>query len=298
MSRNDQTSDPSAVPSPYGPHGTPGASPGRTARPRGGPTLVENLVYATVFATLVTLLLARSPLWDHLPDAAAVLPARYVTVLDALPTDTNTALAFLGVVGVVLVILLVTDHPVVGLSLVGAAGLGTAAYPYGRILWHRVFLGELERSTPGAMDWLLGIGLVALLLLHPMVLQVRGLLARYGDKGVPAESVGPLRRHLIETASVRAAGALGFMLAMGLLLAVLPGGTPERFFLDHSVLVLVVVGVMIIAAVGLGSGLFTPTPEGAAAGTSGGAVRGRQDAPDPAEEGARSPNDTGAARDR
>lgn len=241
--------------SPSPPPGTGKAPPAR--RILTDLSLVERLFLAVGLGTVLTMLMATSPTWAHLPDVGGLMPQRYVDTLGIIPVSTNTAVAWLAATVIGSIALVATKHPVVPLSGIVAVCLGLGAYAYARIHWHRIFLGGTGPETPSIGAWLLGLLVVAGLLVQPLVAQARTLLARYADKGMSRTELAPIRAMIVRTAATRGALATAFTLTIMLAIIALPRlGTPNRFFLDNSIVVLLIAGLLILAAVGIGAGVF------------------------------------------
>lgn len=234
---------------------------------KSGLTLLEATLYALALSISLTVALAYSALWDAVPDLGSLLPSRYVDLLALLVVETNTALAFLLILALTTGSLLILRHPVIGLSLVTGAVLATAAYPYGALRWHRVFFQlPFDEGQPSIGLWIRATLPVLLLLVIPIVLQIRNLVTRYGEKHVERSELLAVRTHLVGMAVQNTLIALAFTAGLGVLLfgtrALFAGGGQN--LVEHNILIMLVVAFLLVAAIGIGTGVFqkqAPTDE-------------------------------------
>ncbi|MBW3584137.1 MAG: hypothetical protein KY455_13690 [Euryarchaeota archaeon] len=236
----------------------PGAEGGDTMKREF--SLTERAVYSAVMAFALSLVLSTSPIWKHLPDVSALLGSTYSALFRALPGSPNTALAFVVLAVATFVFLLLMRHPVVGIAGMTASVLLFAGYPYSHIRWHEVLpFMRFQSRDPGVAEWVLGLLPVVLLLLVPIVLQIRGILARYEEKGLDRRTLRPALRQLIELAVLHGVVAIGFTVLMGvILLGLMPDlKTGSGWLVDNSLIVLLVAGLLVLAGIAIGSGLFS-----------------------------------------
>lgn len=220
----------------------------------------ERLISAAALTLLLILALGRSPLWTHLlPPVAESLPERYTGLLDLLPGDTNTALAFLVLLAVNTGGFLVPRHPLIVPSAATALVLGYTTYPWGLVHWHRlIFDIAVTPNPPSILDWLLFALPVVLLLAIPALLQIRAVVARYRAKGAPRHEIPAVERHLLQQALRNTGTALAIVLGLGLLLHLVAARVPATgLLIANSVLVLLVVTALIVAALAVGTGLLS-----------------------------------------
>lgn len=222
-------------------------------------SLTERAVYSVVMAFALSLVLSTSPIWKYIPDVSALLGATYAGLFRSLPGSPNTAIAFVLLAVVTFVFLLLMRHPVIGIAGMTASVLLFAGYPYSHIRWHEVlpFL-RFQARDPGVAEWVLGLMPVLLLLLVPVVLQIRGILARYEEKGLDRRTLRPALRQLIELAVLHGVVAVGFTVLMGVvLLGLLPDlKTGSGWLVDNSLIVLLLAGFLVLVGIAIGSGLF------------------------------------------
>lgn len=226
---------------------------------KNGLTVPEAVGYALAFSIALTVTLAQSSIWPHLFNLASILPARYVELLGLLPVATNTAVAFFVVTAAALGSVALMRHPSVGLGLLAGSVLATAGYPYGQLRWHRAFITlPIDETEPTVGLWIRGLICVLLLLVIPIVLQVRRVDARFSQKQVDEGERRAAKTHLIRLALQNTGLAVGFAALAALLLYGIRGiaGSGGRPLVEHSVLVMVAVAFLLVAAIGIGSGVF------------------------------------------
>lgn len=224
-----------------------------------GLTFIEKILYGVVLTASLTVALAWSPVWDHIASVSTLFPARHAVLLEALPGEPNTTLAFFVILALVYGILFFLREPTAGLGVVAAAALGTAAYPYGQVMWHRLVgdLPLLEASlTLGT--WLRALVPVLLLLVPPVVAHLRSTLQAYEQKGVDAAERGLIGRHLVRSAGVAAGVSVVLALFLGTLIRFGAQliATETRLLGRNSAVVLIVAALLIIFGLGLGTDLF------------------------------------------
>lgn len=150
-------------------------------------------------------------------------------------------------------------EPTAGLGAIAALALATAAYPYGKVLWHRLFVETLiDTARPTLGAWLRALVPVLLLLAPPVISHIRGMKSAYTTKETDNAEVAHLTHHLTKNSLILGGTALGTALLLGLLVTVGSRllASEARFLGRNSALVMLVVALLVVFALGLGTGLF------------------------------------------
>lgn len=223
--------------------------------------LLERVLAGLLLALLLLIALHRSPIWDRVPSVAHFLPSRYGTVLDILPGEPNTALATLLLFTLLPLGFQLPRQPLLVPAAVTAVVLGYATYPWGLIHWHELVLAIPVDARPlGVLDWILFALPVLFLLGLPALLQTRAVVAHYRAKGATRLELPAVEKHLA-LQTLRSAGlALVIVIGLSLLLHVAVARLPTTgVLIANSILVLLIVTALLVAALAVGTGLLSAT---------------------------------------
>ncbi len=223
--------------------------------------LLERVLAGVLLAILLLLALHRSPIWEMVPPVAHFLPERYTTLIDILPGETNSALATLLLMLVVPLGFLLPRQPLLIPAAATAVVLGYATYPWALIHWHLLILAiPVHARALGPVDWLLFTLPVAFLLAIPALLQTRAVAAHYRAKGASRDELPAVEKHLILQA-VRSAGlALLIVGVLSVILHLAVARLPTTgVLIANSILVLLIVTALLVAALAVGTGLLSTT---------------------------------------
>jgi hypothetical protein len=219
--------------------------------------LLERIALGLALTISLTIALSRSPLWHGADFIAAVLAENYATLLEGLPGRPHTTLAFLILIILIHAGLFVPNRPLLIPSIVTAAALGIAAYPWSVIRWHQVFPDVF--GTPrslGPLDWIFLALPILILLAAAALMQIRATLHHYETKELHASDLRPIRLHLTREALLLGAIAVGLTLAGGILLALATNLPTPGVLRENPLLVILTAILLVIAGIITGTRLL------------------------------------------